>query len=73
MSDVEVRERIVYDRSQLGGFIESELPESKEVLVCCGASSDSTDSISDKTVNDVVDALLERVWSAKFAALKPGG
>jgi SAM-dependent methyltransferase len=73
LSEVEVRERIVYDRSQLGGFIESELPESKEVLVCCGGTGDSTDSINDKTVNDVVDALLEKVWSAKFAARKPVG
>ncbi len=72
LSDVEVRERIVYDRSQLEGFIRSELPESKEALACCGGSGDSTDSVSDKTINEITDALLDKVWSAKFAAQRPG-
>ena len=63
MVDVEVRERIVYDASQLGAFIESEL-----LGQCCSVESD----LGGGSVSELVESMVGKVWSAKFFARKPG-
>ncbi len=62
--DVEVRERIVYDDSQLEVFISSELPDNTSVGGgCCGTDPGSAGSIA--------KSLTGKIWSAKFFARKP--
>jgi len=56
--EVEVTERLVYDRSQLEAFLTSELPESR------------TDDDIDR-VRQLAQEMLGKVWSAKFSATKP--
>ena len=63
LTDVEVRERIVYDGSQLTAFAESELAA---VDSCCGGSAISED------LSHTAESLVGKVWSAKFYGRKPG-
>jgi SAM-dependent methyltransferase len=65
LTDVEVRERLVYDNAQLREFIKSELPESDEASSCCGASLD------EQTAQQLADVMVGKIWSAKFHARKP--
>ena len=65
--DVEVRERIVYDESQMMGFIASELPDNEQNLGCCGTVSGLG------AVEDIARSLVGKVWSAKVHAKKPAG
>ncbi len=68
LEDVEVRERIVYDESQLEGFIQSELPDNAEATPCCGGTATSLGNIT-----DLAKSLVGKVWSAKVFAKKPIG
>jgi len=63
LTDVEVRERIVYDRSQLAAFAKSELAE---VNSCCGGSLIAED------LAHTARSLVGKVWSAKFYGRKLG-
>ncbi|MCP4248138.1 MAG: arsenite methyltransferase [bacterium] len=67
LSDVEVRERLVYDHDQLADFIQSELPESGDAGACGGGVT-SDPAAARKAAETVVG----QVWSAKFFARKPG-
>ena len=55
LEDVEVRERLVYDASQIAAFVESET---------CGCGD------ADKAVR-LAESIAGNVWSAKFHARKP--
>lgn len=65
LEQVEVRERFVYDASQLAAFISSELPGNKDGQAVCGAAS------VDEAARKIAEALVGKVWSAKFHATKP--
>jgi len=65
LDEVEVRERLVYDVTQLSAFIRSELPDNEQALACCGGSS------SEQTVAQMAESVVGKVWSAKFFARKP--
>lgn len=75
LADVEVRERIVYDVAQLRGFLGSELKESggaapsssSQEPCCCGPAAANASATT-----DTAEALVGKVWSAKFYARKPG-
>jgi len=85
--NVEVRERIKYDQTQLEGFIQSELPESLKGSCCCGDgcaptpdASASTQHSSASTVDaasipmpagEIAEIMLNKIWSAKVYAEKP--
>jgi SAM-dependent methyltransferase len=62
LGDVEVRERIVYDKSQLETFVQSELPDQ-----CCSLQRD----LGGASVGELVGSMVGQVWSAKFFARKP--
>jgi len=67
LTDIEVTERLVYDKSQLKGLMKSELAE--EVLAnlsCCGGGGDSADALS-----GMVEQFEGKIWSAKIRARKP--
>jgi arsenite methyltransferase len=72
LANVEVVERLVYDQSQLTGFIGEEpaagidAPIGAEATGCCGGSAWGQKAQATAT------ALLGRIWSAKFSAVKPG-
>lgn len=63
--DVEVRDRIVYDASQLEAFATTELPDNEELLSCCGGPA-GADSIG-----DLAEKMVGKIWSAKIYAKKP--
>lgn len=64
--DAEVRERIVYDASQIEAFIESELPDNEDVAAaCCGGDSCLP------SAKEIAASLVGKVWSAKVFARKP--
>ncbi len=65
LTHVEVRERIVYDDSQLAALIESELPDNAESIACCAASAGLT------SISDVAKSIAGKIWSAKIYARKP--
>ena len=66
LTDVEVRERLVYDLDQLTDFIQSELPDSAEAGAGCGQATSDPDG-----ARQVAKVLVGQVWSAKFFARKP--
>lgn len=66
--DVEVRERFVYDASQLHGFIGSELADVVESSGCCGGG---TSTLAPADLKESVKELTGKIWSAKFYARKP--
>ena len=68
LTDVAVRERVVYDETQLEGFIASELPDNVEQArsCCCGGPAAADQ------VKEITRALLGKIWSAKIHARKPG-
>lgn len=65
--DVEVRDRIVYDPSQLEVFITTELPDNEKLVSCCGGP------VTIESVKDFAHKTAGKVWSAKIYAKKPGG
>ena len=66
--DAEVRERIVYDASQIEAFIESELPDNAQAgTACCGGDSCLP------SAKEIAESLVGKVWSAKVFARKADG
>jgi len=63
--NIEVRERLVYDATQLKAFVESELPDNQEAVACCGGG------ISPEMLERAVETLQGQIWSAKIYAEKP--
>ena len=63
LTDVEVRERLVYDAAQIEAFIGSELKEGSSC--CCGGPSTS------ELARTWAPRLQGKVWSAKVFARKP--
>lgn len=64
LEQVAVRDRVVYDQSNLTGLVESELPT--DGGGCCGAGN-----ASPELIRKVAAALAGRVWSAQIYARKP--
>lgn len=60
LSHVEVRDRLVYDGSQIKGLIESELPEASEALNC----------LDKKSLEQLTGSVTGKIWSALFFARK---
>lgn len=74
LTNIEVRERIVYDTVQLRSFIESELNDYAATSSCCGGDGEADargDVVSLSTTGDLADSMVSKVWSAKFFASKP--
>ena len=63
LTDVEVRERLVYDQSQLEAFFVSELPEEGEG--CCSG-------VDAQDLKPIARSMVGKIWSAKIFARKPG-
>jgi len=66
LGEVEVRERIVYDASQLEAFVQSELGVADDQGSCCGGSACSD------SVGEIATAMAGKIWSAKVYGRKPG-
>jgi ubiquinone/menaquinone biosynthesis C-methylase UbiE len=66
LKDVEVRERLVYDASQLKVLIRSDLADADQQVANGAVSMD------DETLSGIVDSVAGKVWSAMFFARKPG-
>jgi SAM-dependent methyltransferase len=66
LTDVEVRERIVYDASHLKAFVTTELPDNEELASCCGGP------VTPESIDAFVETMAGKVWSAKIYAKKPG-
>ncbi len=66
LAEVEVRERIIYDSTQLGALIGSEVGDGQSgSCVCAEVESDG------KAASDLVRSIVGKVWSAKIHARKP--
>ncbi|UCG33226.1 MAG: methyltransferase domain-containing protein [Phycisphaerales bacterium] len=66
LTDVRIRNRIVYDEGQLGEFLGGELSESSGVC-SCGANRTAVGGPAD----DLARQLVGKIWSAKIFACKP--
>jgi len=64
MNDVEVRDRLVYDASQLSVFVDSEI-ENVKTACCCSTALDSD------TVKRVLNDVTGKIWSAMIYGRKP--
>ncbi len=64
--DVEVRERLVYDASQIVGLIRSELAGAEDAAV------EGRDPAAAGDAQKIAQSIAGKVWSAKFFARKPG-
>jgi ubiquinone/menaquinone biosynthesis C-methylase UbiE len=65
LTDIEVMERLVYDKTQLKGLMKSELTE--EVIAslgCCGGNGADV-------MSDMAEQFEGKIWSAKIRASKP--
>jgi len=65
LEEVEVRERLVYDATQLAAFVTAE--GVGELSSCCGAEAGQVQGI----VKDIASGLAGQIWSAKVYARKP--
>jgi arsenite methyltransferase len=65
LTDVQVSERLVYDRSQIAGFVDLE-----DLPVNIPQPSSDAPLAGDRLA-DLVNALTDKVWSGKFNAQKP--
>ena len=70
LTEVEVRERLVYDETQLRGFIDSELPKTAPQAGCC-SGSDGADALTAEEVKELARTMQGNVWSARIYARKP--
>ena len=68
LTEVEVRERIVYDAPQLEAFLSSELPDNDSAGGCCGGGVAASGKLA-----DLAQTLTGQIWSAKIFARKPDG
>ena len=67
LTDIEVTERLVYDKGQLKGLMKSELAEEIVAkLSCCGGGDDSASAL-----DGMIDQFVGKIWSAKIRAHKP--
>ena len=69
--DVEVRERIVYDKTQLSGIVVAALDKSNPGGCCSSSVGDATDTRSRQTAELLAAQCAGKVWSAKIYARKP--
>ena len=65
IEDVEVRERLVYDESQLKGFIETDLAEADRQVRNWVAS------VGEEAAARAAESLVGKVWSALIYGRKP--
>jgi hypothetical protein len=68
LSEVEVRERIVYDAAQLAALVSSELGDGQSGSCGCGGTTSG-----ESTAADIASSIVGKVWSAKVYARKPIG
>jgi SAM-dependent methyltransferase len=68
LSDVEVRDRLVYDEGQLEGFFVSEMPDEEG---CCGATSSCGCGVPAEDLKPIARSMVGKIWSAKIYARKP--
>jgi SAM-dependent methyltransferase len=66
LTDIRIRNRIVYDEAQLGAFLGGELPESAGACSCGGSRSGVCE-----TADDLARQLAGKIWSVKIFARKP--
>jgi SAM-dependent methyltransferase len=71
LTDVEVRERIVYDAAQLEGIVVAGQGESDSGGCCGGPRDDSADRSRPASVSELASVCAAKVWSAKIFARKP--
>ena len=64
LEKAEVRDRLVYDTSQLQAFVDSD-PEFSQSMSCCGTRLDK------ETVQRVLKEATGNIWSARIFARKP--
>jgi SAM-dependent methyltransferase len=65
LEDVEVRERLIYDATQLQAFVSSELDRTETSSYSNGQGSGV------EAVNEITTAMVGKVWSVKVGAAKP--
>lgn len=65
LADVEVRERIIYEPSQLKAMFQSDLAMADQSL------AEWTKSLDEQAVSEMAESLAGRIWSATFYARKP--
>ncbi len=64
--DVEVKERLIYEASQILGLAASELDDGASIAACCSGN------VSDNPLaRQMAESMTGSIWSAKFAARKP--
>lgn len=68
LTDVEVVDRLVYDRTQLRAFIATEL-KNESTCGCCGGGSGQT--VSGEVADRIAEEVEGKIWSAKIVASKP--
>jgi SAM-dependent methyltransferase len=66
LEKVEVRERLIYDATQLQAFISSELEDRTETSSCCNGRGPGIDDMG-----EITTAMVGKVWSMKVGATKP--
>ncbi|MFQ5984919.1 MAG: arsenite methyltransferase [Alphaproteobacteria bacterium] len=66
LEDVAVRERLVYEASQLKAIVGTELPGGEP------ASAPDPGLSDDESIGELIGSIVGKVWSAKFYARKPG-
>jgi SAM-dependent methyltransferase len=66
LEEVEVRERLIYDATQLQAFINSELEDRSET-----SSYSNGQSPGAEAMNEITTAMVGKVWSMKVGATKP--
>ncbi|MCC6156992.1 MAG: arsenite methyltransferase [Deltaproteobacteria bacterium] len=67
LTDVEVVERLVYDRTQLRAFIATELKDAS-TCGCCGGGSSQT--VAPEVADRIAEEVEGKIWSAKVVARK---
>jgi SAM-dependent methyltransferase len=65
LTDVEVRERLVYDADHLRGLVQSEIAGLVQTSACCDMSTNQPE------LGEICASLAGKVWSAMFHARKP--
>ena len=66
LEEVEVRERLIYDATQLQAFINSELEDRTETSLCC-----DDQRLGVEAMNEITTEMVGNVWSMKVGATKP--
>jgi SAM-dependent methyltransferase len=69
LEDVEVRERLVYDASQLRAFVDSEL-QGVEASCCGGTACCGETALSKEMIERVLGEIAGKIWSAKIFGRK---